>query len=545
MDRKQAWRTAFIGAAIAAIVTLPGLGGGTLWDNSETAYGEVAREILLTGDPVVMHLNGEPWFIQPPLYFWIAAAFAKVFGVTPFALRLPSALATIAMGAATGYAVTRYAGARAALLAATILSTSLMQAVVGRLAIMDALLDLAVTLAILFAYAALRGSPTPAFLAAWIAAGFGVLAKGPVAIVVTLIVLVPWAWWEHLGGRRLMFPRPAQWFIGAALFSIIVAPWFVLETTRVGPAALSELLGHYTVGRYLGIIENQTGPIYYYLPVVVLGFFPWVAFLVPALGAAARRAGDADGSLVRLALVWTAGPFIFFSLARTKLPNYLALELPALATLVALWFEEVAATARRREALAWTALVPLTIVAFAVAVVAFSRDNRLLADLHAVQTDLIALGITVLAGSLICSALLVQRRTIGHAPYALAVAAAGTVLLMALAIEPHVESFKPVPALAKIIETQRRPGDAVAIQGIAGAYALTFYTRPPTASLDNRPTAVPSSDPRRTICQAPRAFVIAPARRPVPDQTYGRHRQTLATAANAVLFLYDGPRCAI
>src|SRR5271165_4719177 len=96
-------RTALLGAVVAALATLPGLGAGTLWDNSETAYGEVAREILISHSWIVMHLNGVPWFVQPPLYFWIAAAFARVLGTTEFALRLPSALATIAMAAAVGY----------------------------------------------------------------------------------------------------------------------------------------------------------------------------------------------------------------------------------------------------------------------------------------------------------------------------------------------------------------------------------------------------------------------------------------------------------
>src|SRR5579884_463589 len=97
-------RAGLIGAVIAALVTIPGLGTGTLWDNSETAYGEVAREILLTHDWIVMHFNGAPWFVQPPLYFWLAALFAKAFGVSTFALRLPAALATIAAGAVVGYA---------------------------------------------------------------------------------------------------------------------------------------------------------------------------------------------------------------------------------------------------------------------------------------------------------------------------------------------------------------------------------------------------------------------------------------------------------
>ena len=89
----RAARAALIGAVVAALITLPGLGVGTLWDNSETAYGEVAREILLTHDWIVMHLNGVPYFVQPPLYFWLGAAFSLLFGPTALALRLPSALA--------------------------------------------------------------------------------------------------------------------------------------------------------------------------------------------------------------------------------------------------------------------------------------------------------------------------------------------------------------------------------------------------------------------------------------------------------------------
>src|SRR5436305_3095809 len=95
-------RAALLGAVVAALITLPALGAGTLWDNSETAYGEVAREILLTHDWVVMHFNGLPYFIQPPLYFWISAIFASLFGVSSFAMRLPSALATIALSGMTG-----------------------------------------------------------------------------------------------------------------------------------------------------------------------------------------------------------------------------------------------------------------------------------------------------------------------------------------------------------------------------------------------------------------------------------------------------------
>ena len=117
-------RAALVGAIVAALATLPGLGAGTLWDNSETAYGEVAREILLTHDWVVMHLNARAVVRAAAALLLARGVFSMLFGgATTFALRLPSALATIAMGGLIGYAVARQAGTRVGIYAAVVLST--------------------------------------------------------------------------------------------------------------------------------------------------------------------------------------------------------------------------------------------------------------------------------------------------------------------------------------------------------------------------------------------------------------------------------------
>ena len=540
------WRAALVGAFVAALATLPGLGAGTLWDNSETAYGEVAREILLSHSWIVMHLNGAPWFVQPPLYFWIAAAFAKTFGGSEIAYRLPSALATVAMAAIVGYVVARLTTLRAAVLATTVLSTALMQAVVGRLAIMDALLDLAVTLAILAWFGALRTGGRGWWYAGWIAVALGTLAKGPVAPAVAAIVIVPWIVWDRLEGRRIAVPSAIDLVGGCAVFAAIVLPWAFALARAAGPSVFGELVGHYTVGRYLGTIENQSGPIWYYVPVLVLGFFPWFAYLVPASIFAWREARDPERSFARLAVVWSVVPFVFFSLAKTKLPNYIALELPALAIVVALWFDRRTRAPDRRDALAWTAVVPVLIVCVGIAVVVFSRDNRLSAGLAQVGAPLASLGGAILAGSIACSGLLLTRDRAWLAPYALAASSVLVMTIIAVIGEPIVERFKPIPNLAAIVERERRPGDLVAIQTVSGGNALMFYTRPGIAILNGpgAPAKERAHDPRLAICSAPRAFVVTAKKRPPFDPTYGRARRAIAVSNNDVLFLYDGPACA-
>ncbi len=534
---------------MAALATLPGLGAGTLWDNSETAYGEVAREILLTHSWIVMHLNGVPWFVQPPLYFWIAAVFAKLLGTTELAMRLPSALATVAMAATLGYVVARLTSPRAGVLAATVLSTALMQAVVGRLAIMDALLDLAVTLGILAWFGALRTGSLRWWYLGWVAVALGTLAKGPVAPAMALLVVVPWAVWDRVALRRIRLPSLAHLAGGFAVFAAIVLPWAAALGKAAGAGAFTELVGHYTVGRYLGTIENQSGPIWYYAPVIVLGFFPWFAYLVPASLEAWRDArANSAGSFARLAIVWAVVPFVFFSLAKTKLPNYIALELPALAILVAVWFDRAVDRRDRRAAVAWTAVVPILIVLVGVALAVFSRDNKLTADFQLLRSGFIALGCAMLAGSIACVVLLRSPRFAWAGPFALAAANVVVMLIIAVIGEPIVERFKPIPALAAVIDRERRAGDVVAIQSVSGGNGLMFYTQPGIAILDGPGGAGgvdSATDPKRTICAAPRAFVVTSKRRPAVDPTYGRARRTIAASNNDVLFLYDGPPCGL
>ena len=549
--RKPA-RAALVGVAVAALITLPGLGNGTLWDNSETAYGEVAREILLYHDWIVMHLNGAPWFVQPPLYFWIGALFAKLFGVSSFALRLPSALATIAMGGMTGWALTRQAGMRAGIYASVILSTCLMQAIVGRLAIMDALLDLAVALSIFWWFRALQSGRDRYFVYGWVAAGFGFLAKGPVGPVIALMVIVPYYLWTRRA-TQTKTPTWRGWVVGLALFGAVVVPWFAALIVRTGLHSVVELIGHYTFGRYTGTIENQSGPLWYYVPVLVLGFFPWVAFFPSAISygidrlkRVARDEGERNvQQMLRLAFVWVVVPFVFFSFAKTKLPNYIALEFPALALVVALYFDAVVRRGRSRSVVISAVAVPVTIAMVAVAIVWFSRDNGLTADLQTLATDLILMGAAIFVGSVLTAALLARNETMGYAPYVLGGATMLAVLFLALLALPNAERFKPIPTLAAAIDAHSRPGDAIAIQSVAGSNALLFYTRPKVYVLASPGSSATGSlrDPRSVICAAPRAWVVAPKTPRPYDPAYGRERTLVAHSGDAVLYLFHGPRC--
>jgi 4-amino-4-deoxy-L-arabinose transferase-like glycosyltransferase len=543
-------RAAIAGAAAAALITLPGLGGGTLWDNSETAYGEVAREILITHNWVIMHFNLLPYFVQPPLYFWLGALFSLIWGPTPLALRFPSALATIALGALVGYAVGRQAGTRVGIYASAILSTCLMTAVIGRLAIMDALLDLTVAAAILWWFRGMETGRDRYFVLGCCAAALGFLAKGLVAPVVALMVVVPFYAW-NARCEKTHAPSVRAWLLGALAFCAIALPWLIALVAQEHFSPIAKLFGQYTFGRYTGVIENQAGPFWYYVPVLLLGFFPWAAFLPMAVAYGVRqlRATPADpqrARLVRLAFVWAVVPFLFFSAAQTKLPNYVALEFPALALLTALYFEAVARKGGTRSAVISASFVPLTIGILAIAISIFAHNNKLVGSVAPVIPGLVGLGAAIFAGSLLSAVLLARRDGAAAAPYALAIAALVAIDVLGVVVLPQTDAFKPVPRLAAIVDRQRRPDDAVAIQNVSGGNALLFYTRPKVDVLappSDGDSAKEGVDPRDVICGARRAWIIAPKKRPAYDPDYGRSRHLIATDMKAALYLYDGPLC--
>ena len=540
-------KAGLIGGAIAALVALPGLGLGTLWDNSETTYGEIAREILLTGNWIVMHLNGRPSFVQPPLYFWIAAVFSSALGPTALAMRLPSALATTLMGFFTAYAVARQVGERVGIYSGIVLSCSLMQVIIGRLAIMDALLDAAVAMTIFWWFQAFSTGRNRYVIYGAIASACGFLAKGPVAPVVAVLVIAPYVLWSRRF-ERSQLPAPWSWVIGGLVLAFVVAPWFLAIAWQVDTHAVGMLLGRATIMRYSGVIENQSGPFWYYVPVVILGLFPWTAFIpatVPYCFGALRASNEDPGGarLMRLCVCWAIVPFLFFSAARTKLPNYVALELPAFAVLVALYFDSVVRRSGTRAAAVSAATVPATVGLLAVAVWIFARNNRLTVDLHSVSTGLIATASPIFLGSLV-AAVLFAGPAARFAPYALGTGVVVAFTALSLLVLPQAERYKPVPRLAAVIQRDREPGDVVAIQSFSGSNALLFYSEPPVHVLapNEALSGVQGESPRAVLCASPRAWLIAPRDRQ-PEAGPERRHHVVATDGRAALILYDGTTC--
>jgi len=190
--------TAWRWPALLVLLGLPGLLlypclSFYLFEPDEGRYAEIPREMLLHGEWIVPQLQGEPYLDKPPLLYWLVMLSYSVFGVHDWAARLVPALAVHATVLLV-YFVGRFSlGERTAYRGALLLTLTPGLLGVGRLLTMDSLLTLWVALGLLAAFEATRTSVLGRtwWTVAAVACGLGLLAKGPIALV---LVLPPSAW---------------------------------------------------------------------------------------------------------------------------------------------------------------------------------------------------------------------------------------------------------------------------------------------------------------------------------------------------------------
>ena len=321
------------------------LGAYGLIDVDEGRYAEVPREMLVSGDWLTPRLNFIAFFDKPPLLYWGIAASYQVFGVTEWAARLiPTLAALLGMVAAYGLG-RRMFGPRAGFLSALILATSLMWPIMARLVLTDMIVSSLVFCALATWWLAISDSDVRrrrGYLALfWTSLGMGMLAKGPVALVLCGGAI----FWYLLICKRWSLGREMGWSWGVPLLILVAAPWFVAVALR-NPEFNRAFWFEQNIGRFTGAIakvDHSHGPffLFQFLPLI---FFPWSVFALPALLYGWKRLWPAR-SAKRRAAVFLMGAaawvLLFFSVSEGKLVTYILPILPLLAILMAAYFDSI------------------------------------------------------------------------------------------------------------------------------------------------------------------------------------------------------------
>lgn len=234
---------------------------------------------------LVPSLYGRPYFDKPAPFYALLRAFDRLPLRDEAAFRLPAELATLAGAAFLLRFARRRFGDRAALLGTAIFLTSPLVAILGRVSDPNALLAAAVTIATIRWLEWLdRPRDTPWL--AWLAMGLGSMIKGPVAILLPLLVAVASAW--SRGVLRDRLPR-VRHLRGLALALGLFLLWIV-PSWIASPRYVRTFLLEHNVGRFLDARVGHPHAIGYNIAALVGGMLPWSLLLpVAALGIARRR----------------------------------------------------------------------------------------------------------------------------------------------------------------------------------------------------------------------------------------------------------------
>ncbi|HEY4302314.1 MAG TPA: glycosyltransferase family 39 protein [Candidatus Didemnitutus sp.] len=321
--------------ALTAVLFGLRLGTAPLANPDEGRYAEIPREMIARNDWVTPHLDGVDYFEKPPLVYWITAASMKAFGEDEWAVRaVPAAFALI--GVLLTYASTRRLfGRTAGLAAGIVLATSLLYFALARIVVLDMAVAVLMS-ASLFAF--ILGLREPRglrrrllFYGLYVSMALATLTKGLMGFLVTGAIMFLWLLvfnqWKRL--RPLYLPT------GGLLFLAVAAPWHILAA-QANPTWVHRYFVYEHWERFSSPAAGRPGAWWYFIPVLLLGLFPWTGFLPSALreslkGGWAARKRNAEAWFF---VVWAAFVFLFFSASHSKLVTYILPVFPALAVLI-------------------------------------------------------------------------------------------------------------------------------------------------------------------------------------------------------------------
>jgi len=438
---------------VSLIAFLPGFFQIPPADRDEPRYAQATKQMLDTGDYVDIRFQDQQANDKPVGIYWLQAAAVKIgeaLGVPDarsaiWLYRMPSLLGAIGAVLGTYWCALALLSRRGAMLAALMMLASAILGVEARLAKTDAMLLFTVVFAMgalarvyLAARAANGARPSVSLLTIfWTAIAAGVLIKGLVILMVVGLTTLT-LWILDRSWRWVLALRP---FSGIAWAALLVLPWLVAISMRVGDAFLLDSVGHDTLGKLVNSQQGHGQPPGFYLLLFFVTFFPASVLTgMTVSGILSRRREPA----IQFLLAWLVPSWIVFELAVTKLPHYVLPLYPAVAILFA-------ATIERNMLSQWIWFVRNTVWWFVAPLIV---GILLVAGAIVISREPVLAAWPFLAAAIVCGLLAWRLYKDEGAERALVCAVTASVLTAVAAggfIIPALSPLFPSPALARVL----------------------------------------------------------------------------------------------
>lgn len=318
------------------LARLAGLAFYPLMDTSEARYAEIARKMVTLDDWITpMFDHGVPFWGKPPLSFWTQALSMKIFGVSEFSSRFPAWLIHVATCALIIKFCREERDLQTGLIASIVYSSCALGLVSSGVVLTDPALSFAIVISSYGVWRGVNYSDVTWARIGFIGLGLGMLAKGPLTIVLVGMLAAVWAastckWRSFLG---------LPWLSGLILLTAVSAPWYYLAENKT-PGFLNyffigEHWSRYVISKWQGDLYGSAhaetlGKIWVYL----LGsLLPWTLCLGMLYKARKRYSWTPDYYIFLWG--WALATPLFFTLAGNILWTYVLPALPAWSILLA------------------------------------------------------------------------------------------------------------------------------------------------------------------------------------------------------------------
>lgn len=300
----------------------------SFWEPDEGRYAEISREMLETGDWLTPRLNYIKHMDKPPITYWLIGSSFRLFGQNEFAGHLPLAILALAGVLAVYSLAKEMFGMRTGFLSAIILISTLGYPALARVLSTDIIL----TSFCLFAYLFFVRKKYFLF---YLSLALGFMTKGPIILLLTLLPIFIFLIYT----KQTHIFKEMRLLSGTAIFAIVGLPWFIYQIIIHKGLSYNWLMQQ-TVSR---IATRGEEPFYFFVPVLIGLFFPWIFFLGSALKkylSFKRASFDKENIWTLLLFLWFLVLFIFFSCIGKKLVPYILPLLAPLAVITGrLWDE--------------------------------------------------------------------------------------------------------------------------------------------------------------------------------------------------------------
>jgi len=319
---------------LCAVLWFGLLGQRDLFDPDEGRYAGIPAAMVDSGDWLTPRLNDFKYFEKPVLQYWGTAVAFSLFGKSNASARLWTAVLGFSTALFAMLVAFRLYGRRASLYTFLIGISYLMVVVFGHFLTLDMALSAFLLMGIGSLVIAQAGTPGDIqtrnwMLAGWSALALATLTKGLVAVVLPAASVVVYSLWQRDWSlwKRLHLVK------GLILFLLITAPWFI-AVSIANPEFAQFFFIHEHFNRYTSDVHSREGPIYYFVPYLLLGVCPWlITSLRSLVSPGFKWLPGKSGGFNPERFMWTfvVVTFCFFSLGQSKLPGYILPVLPLIA----------------------------------------------------------------------------------------------------------------------------------------------------------------------------------------------------------------------